>query len=413
MNFGGKQIGCGTIILGLIVLDILASILSEEPLGGLIIIALVCAFIFRKQISEKLNNNSVSSKYEEYKVAVGDYLDTPVSYIANVCEVSEEKATADLYEMIGKGHFVNAYFDNGYFIVPGNKKIRDKENGPFADGAPHQAGQSGQSAGAAGGQTGAAAGAAGASGASGAGQTHSSAWDDAASSADQGDGGDGSGQSTWENMSGGWTSSGQTDGQAGGQDAYSEASGADYDAEEAGAAPHMNGIPCPYCGEPIPRTLKFCYFCGKSLEVIQEIEQLRHESLQTVKEAMSVELEEDVKQNIVSIGEISDKILKRFEEEPDLIEDQHRFKDYYLPKTLNAIKNYKELCTMPELDRDEKAVKKQIEDSLDVVESAFARILKKVSVDGIFDLSADVSTLNKALEQEGLTDPDFEVNIEE
>ena len=90
MNFGGKQIGCGTIILGLIVLDILASILSEEPLGGLIIIALVCAFIFRKQISEKLNNNSVSSKYEEYKVAVGDYLDTPVSYIANVCEVSEE-----------------------------------------------------------------------------------------------------------------------------------------------------------------------------------------------------------------------------------------------------------------------------------------------------------------------------------
>ena len=47
------------------------------------------------EISEKLNNNSVSSKYEEYKVAVGDYLDTPVSYIANVCEVSEENKSVD------------------------------------------------------------------------------------------------------------------------------------------------------------------------------------------------------------------------------------------------------------------------------------------------------------------------------
>lgn len=404
MNFGGRQIGCGTIIIGLIVLDVMASILSEEPMGGLIIIALVCAFIFRKQISEKINGGSgMTAKYEEYKVAVGDYLDTPVSYIANVCDVTEEKATQDLYEMIGKGHFKNAYFDKGYFIVPGNKKIRDKENGPFADTAAGS-GSAGSGASASGSASGSA-GAAGAAGAAGSaysggaagGPAHSSVWDDAESS-------DGGGQSSWENM--GSFGSGSADAQNDSvdeEDAYSD---------EAGQA-HMNGIPCPYCGEAIPRTLKFCYFCGKSLEVIQEIEELRHKSMRTIQEAMTVEMEEPVKENIVSIGEISDKILKRFEEEPDLIEDQHRFKDYYLPKTLNAIKNYKELCTMPELDRDEKAVKKQIEDSLDTVESAFARILKKVSVDGIFDLSADVSTLNKALEQEGLTDPDFEVSIEE
>ena len=113
-------------------------------------------------------------------------------------------------------------------------------------------------------------------------------------------------------------------------------------------------------------------------------------------------MEDEVKKNIVSIGEISDKILKRFE-------DQHRFKDYYLPKTITAIRNYKELCQMTDLDKEERDVKKQIEDSLDTIESAFSRILRKVSIDGIFDLSADVSTLNKALEQEGLTDPDFEV----
>lgn len=399
MNFGGKQIGCGTIIIGLIILDVMVSILAEEPVGGLLVIAFVCAFIFRRQIGEKLNGGSgMTTKYEEYKAAVGSYIDTPVSYIATVCDVTEDKATEQLYEMISKGYFVNAYFDSGYFIVPGNKKIRDKENGPFADKpAGAQAAQDGQAQG--GQDSGAASGAQSAAGGNGNGGFSSSVWDD--------DGGqDGAGQSTWEHM-GGFGGAAQSSAAAD-EDKAGSAHTTDTDGK-----PHMNGIPCPYCGETIPRTLKFCYFCGKSLEVIQEIEDLRHESMKTIQEAMTVEMEEAVKENIVSIGEISDKILKRFEEEPDLIEDQHRFKEYYLPKTLNAIKNYKELCTMPELDRDEEAVKKQIEDSLDTVESAFARILKKVSVDGIFDLSADVSTLNKALEQEGLTDPDFEVNIED
>ncbi len=406
MNFGGRQIGCGTIIIGLIILDVLGSIMSEEPMGGLFIIGLVLAFVFRDKISAALNGgNKVNAKYEEYKLAVGDYLDTPVSYIANVCEVSEEKATEDLYEMIGKGFFVNAYFDKGIFIVPGNKKIRDKVNGPFADGGSAQ--QSAQHA-----QDGP--GGPGGHGGHG-GPAQSSVWDDISGDEET----DGPGQSTWEHMGSAMggaaagagaaaaSSAGQSD-----QTGQTGQSGAAAGAQQSGQKP-KNGIPCPYCGEMIPRSLKFCYFCGKSLEVIQEIEDLRKECMNTIRDAMAVEIEEPVKANIVSIGETSDKILKRFEEEPDLIEDQHRFKDYYLPKTLNAIKNYKELCLMNELDRDEEAVKKQIEESLDTVESAFGRILRKVSVDGIFDLSADVSTLNKALEQEGLTDPDFDVSIEE
>ena len=346
MYNNGKGIGCGTIILGLIVLDVAISIMAEAPIASLFIVGLVLAYIFREPLREKFSSEG-NAKYEAYIAAIGDYIDTPVADLADACGDTEDKVMDTLYAMIGKGYFVNAYFDGGVFIVPGNTKVRDA-SGPAAY------------------------------------ETGSSSDDAADDESDGAADGDGS--------------------------ADADENGTAGEAAASGKKPAVNGIRCPYCGEEIPRTLKFCYFCGKSLEVITEIEALRHESAETIGDALTAEMDDAVRENIVSIGEVSEKILRKMEEEPDLIEGQHRFKDYYLPKTITAIRNYKELCLMTELDKEEEDLKKQIEESLDTIETAFSRILRKVSIDGVVDLSADVSTLNKVLEQEGLTDPDFKVD---
>ena len=175
----------------------------------------------------------------------------------------------------------------------------------------------------------------------------------------------------------------------------------------------IDNIPCPYCGKQIPRTVRFCFYCGKSLEVIADIEKRRLESNQLIRETMAVVHNDKVRGDLACIGNFADDILKRFEEEPQLIDDQYKFLEYYLPKTVSAIRNYKELCTLPNLNSDELGVKKQIEDSLDTIETAFSTILKKISIDGVYDLSADVSTLNTALAQEGLTESDFDVDLNE
>ncbi len=168
-------------------------------------------------------------------------------------------------------------------------------------------------------------------------------------------------------------------------------------------------IKCPFCGEKIPANLKFCYYCGEPLDAIKEIDTIRVKTIAEIEEAGERVPEGDAKNSIKNIAEITDKIIRKYEEEPELIKDSSKFREYYLPESVNAITNYAELCSHEVLDREEQDLKDQIERSLPTIEEAFSKILRKVSIDGVYDLSADVSTLEVVLKQDGLLKSDFEM----
>ena len=281
--------------------------LRNDPTTGLFIICLALIIGFWPAMVRFFSKKNDDGQYKKYTRLIGSYRETPLDYIAESCDASQDKVVADLQEMIAKGYYVEAYFDynRGLFIVPRNTKQRDKTviNGNVK----------------------------------------------------------------------------------------------------------VEKIACPFCGKMIPRTLKFCYYCGGELNQLREVEKLRKEAASTIAGALAVADDEAVKENIADIGKLADSILKKFEEEPELIDDEYKFKDQYLPRTLNAIRSYKNLCAMGNLSSDEKNLKHQIESSLDTIETAFQQILKKITIDGVYDLSADVDALHTALEQEGLTKPDFKI----
>lgn len=165
---------------------------------------------------------------------------------------------------------------------------------------------------------------------------------------------------------------------------------------------------CPYCGKQIPSDIKYCYYCGKSIELFQQVEEIRTDSLERMDEAM-VGIDETHRKQMQSIRDYTDKIIRKYEEDPGETRNFEKFAEYYLPETVSAMEQYHTLCTLEHLDYGQTKVKEQLADSLGVIEEAFSNIYNKISTEGIYDTSADIRVLQTVLKQEGLTDSDFTV----
>ena len=164
---------------------------------------------------------------------------------------------------------------------------------------------------------------------------------------------------------------------------------------------------CPYCGKEIPSGVTYCYYCGRSLAEYKRIEAVRTESIESIDAAL-VGIEKGIhRDNILKIKDLTDKILRKYEDEPENHESYEKFIEYYLPKTVSAIGHYHTLCSLNNLDSEELRIKKQFEDSLALMAEAFENIFNRVSTEGLLDISTDVTVLENILKQEGLTDSDF------
>lgn len=179
---------------------------------------------------------------------------------------------------------------------------------------------------------------------------------------------------------------------------------------ESADAKDADLIKCPFCGKKIPAANSFCFYCGKSLGEIRELEALRKDSISRI-EAVAKSLPEGAeRQTIERIGDLSDKILRKYEEDPGKIGKSSKFREYYLPKTISAMEYYERLNGLGELSGSEAQLKEQIEDVLRTIEDAFSNILHKMSTEGGFELSADVDALESVLEQDGLVQSAFDTD---
>lgn len=116
----------------------------------------------------------------------------------------------------------------------------------------------------------------------------------------------------------------------------------------------------------------------------------------------------EVSNKMYHLENVIRRIFQRVEQHPELIEDLHKFMDYYLPTTMKLLKAYEELDKQEVEGENIKTAKQEIENTLDTINTAFENLLDSFYKDTAWDVSTDISVLKTMLAQEGLTgDEDF------
>ena len=116
---------------------------------------------------------------------------------------------------------------------------------------------------------------------------------------------------------------------------------------------------------------------------------------------------EEISAKIARMEQIVDQIFQRAEEHPEIIPDLKKMMDYYLPMTVKLLDAYEDMDKQPIQGETIRSSKKEIEDTLDTLNEAFAKLLDSVFQDTAWDVSSDISVLHTMLAQEGLTGNDF------
>ena len=101
------------------------------------------------------------------------------------------------------------------------------------------------------------------------------------------------------------------------------------------------------------------------------------------------------------------KIFERAEEHPEVIPDLKRLMDYYLPMTVKLLDAYEQMDSQPIQGETISQSKREIEETIDTLNTAFEKLLDSIFEDTALDVSSDISVLQTILAQEGLKEDDF------
>ena len=102
-----------------------------------------------------------------------------------------------------------------------------------------------------------------------------------------------------------------------------------------------------------------------------------------------------------------ERIFERAEAHPEIVPDLKKLMDYYLPMTVKLLDAYAEMDRQPIQGQTILASKKEIEDTLDTLNTAFEKLLDSIFRDTAMDVSSDISVLQTLLAQEGLADDEL------
>lgn len=101
------------------------------------------------------------------------------------------------------------------------------------------------------------------------------------------------------------------------------------------------------------------------------------------------------------------RIFREAEKDPEIVSELKKLMSYYLPTTKKLLDAYCEMDMQPIRGQNIENTKKEIENALDTVNTAFENLLDSLFEETAWDISSDISVLNTMLAQEGLTGKDF------
>lgn len=117
--------------------------------------------------------------------------------------------------------------------------------------------------------------------------------------------------------------------------------------------------------------------------------------------------DEEISDKLDRLELVVTRIFKRAEKDPEIADDLKRMMNYYLPTTRKLLDAYCELNEQPVQGQNIEATKREIEATLDTLNTAFEKLLDDLFEEKAWDISSDISVLNTMLAQEGLTGIDF------
>lgn len=124
--------------------------------------------------------------------------------------------------------------------------------------------------------------------------------------------------------------------------------------------------------------------------------------IRQIREANDAIPGEVISQKLDRLENAVSRIFQFIEEHPERLGEVRRFNSYYLPTTLKLVAAYREFDMQKVQGETIQSAKKEIEDTLDLINQAFETMYDHFFENDARDVSADISVLHTMLRQEGL-----------
>ena len=101
------------------------------------------------------------------------------------------------------------------------------------------------------------------------------------------------------------------------------------------------------------------------------------------------------------------QIFDRVRVKPEVVPDLKKLMDYYLPMTVKLLNAYADMDAQPVQGETIQASKREIEATLDTLNTAFEKLFDELFQDTALDISSDITVLNAMLAREGLKEDEL------
>ena len=126
---------------------------------------------------------------------------------------------------------------------------------------------------------------------------------------------------------------------------------------------------------------------------IQKIVRTGDEYVRKIREANDAIPGEEISAKISRMETLVDRIFDRVEQNPESVDDIRKLMEYYLPTTIKLLEAYEDLDSQPVQGENIISSKKEIEKTLDTLNTAFEKLLDDLFQDTAWDVSSDISVL--------------------
>ena len=143
-----------------------------------------------------------------------------------------------------------------------------------------------------------------------------------------------------------------------------------------------------------------------------ELDQVLHEgkfALQELGRLYASIANPDVKQRILKIIDVTDKIIKDAQHDPSDIPQIQRFLSTYMPTTIKLLNEYDRMYATGTVGDNVSGTMTRIENALDGIIVAYGKHYDNLFNNENLDIETDIQVLETLLKREGLSGSDFKI----
>ena len=140
---------------------------------------------------------------------------------------------------------------------------------------------------------------------------------------------------------------------------------------------------------------------------VQEVLDKGNEFIRQIRRCNDAIPGQEISDKITRMETLVRKIFDRVQTHPEVVPELKKLMDYYLPMTVKLLNAYADMDAQPIQGENIQSSKREIEETLDTLNTAFEKLLDSIFKATAMDVSSDITVLQTLLAQEGLTEDEF------